>query len=50
MPTRPRKVPTYRLHKPTGQSVVRLDGRDIYFGKHGLTSTSKDIAASSPNG
>jgi integrase len=23
------------LHKPTGQAVVRLDGRDFYLGKHG---------------
>ncbi len=30
-----RKIPAYRLHKPTGQAVVRLDGRDIYLGKHG---------------
>ncbi len=29
-----RKIPGYRLHKPTGQAVVRLDGRDIYLGKH----------------
>jgi integrase len=34
MSTRPRKVPAYRLHKPTGQAVVRLDGRDFYLGKH----------------
>jgi hypothetical protein len=30
-----RKIPAYRLHKPTGQAVVRLDGRDFYLGKHG---------------
>ena len=30
-----RKIPSYRLHKPTGQSVVRLDGRDFYLGKYG---------------
>ena len=24
----------YRLHRPSGQGVVRLDGRDIYLGKH----------------
>ena len=29
-----RIIPSYRLHKPTGQAVVRLDGRDIYLGKH----------------
>jgi integrase len=34
MSARPRKVPAYRLHKPTGQAVVRLDGRDFYLGKH----------------
>src|ERR1051325_7579632 len=29
------RVPTYRLHKPSGLGVVRLDGRDLYLGKHG---------------
>ncbi len=27
-------VPSYRLHKSTGQAVVTLDGRSIYLGKH----------------
>jgi hypothetical protein len=31
---RPR-VPTYRLHKVTGQAVVTLAGRDLYLGKFG---------------
>ena len=35
MTTRPQKVPTYRLHRPTNQAVVRLDSRDVYLGKHG---------------
>jgi integrase len=35
MPGKTRKVPSYRLHKPTGQAVVRLDGRDHYLGKYG---------------
>lgn len=35
MPAKPRKIPSYRLHKPSGQAVVRLDGRDHYLGKHG---------------
>ena len=35
MTTKARKIPSYRLHKPTGQSVVRLDGRDFYLGKYG---------------
>jgi integrase len=28
------RVPRYRLHKPTGQAVVTIDGKDIYLGKH----------------
>ena len=39
MPVRPRKIPSYRLHKPTGQAVVRLDGRDYYLGRHGSDSS-----------
>jgi hypothetical protein len=35
MPVKPRQTPSYRLHKPTGQAVVRLDGRDHYLGKFG---------------
>jgi integrase len=34
MSTRSRTIPSYRLHKPTGQAVVRLNGRDCYLGKH----------------
>lgn len=30
-----RKVPAYRLHKPTGRAVVRLSGQDHYLGQHG---------------
>lgn len=26
------RVPSYRRHKPTGQAVVTLNGRDIYLG------------------
>jgi hypothetical protein len=31
----PPTTPAYRLHKPTGLAVVRLNGKDIYLGKHG---------------
>ena len=31
MPTRP---PSYRLHRPSGQAVVTLHGRDHYLGRH----------------
>ncbi len=27
--------PSYRLHKPTGQAVVTLNGKDFYLGLHG---------------
>ena len=29
------KIPSYRLHKPSGRGVVTLNGRDIWLGKHG---------------
>jgi integrase len=28
------RTPSYRLHKPTGQAVVTLSGRDIYLGRY----------------
>jgi hypothetical protein len=33
------RIPTYRLHKPTGQAVVTLDGRDHYLGQHGAPAS-----------
>lgn len=41
MPSKPRKIPSYRLHKPTGQAVVRLNGRDFYLGKHGTEASQE---------
>lgn len=41
MPAKPRKIPAYRLHKPTGQGVVRLDGRDFYLGRHGTPESQE---------
>lgn len=29
------RVPKYRLHRPSGQAVVRFNGVDYYLGKHG---------------
>lgn len=28
------RIPSYRLHKASGQAVVTLDGRDHYLGVH----------------
>lgn len=41
MKTALRRPPSYRLHKPTGQAVVTLNGKDFYLGKHG-TPTSRE--------
>jgi integrase len=35
MPTAAQRTPSYRLHKPSGQAVVTLGGRDVYLGRHG---------------
>ena len=29
------RTPSYRLHRPFGQAVVTLGGRDFYLGKNG---------------
>jgi integrase len=38
----PRKPPSYRLHKPSGQAVVTLDGWDHYLGRHGTPESHAD--------
>lgn len=35
MPKLKRKLPSYRLHKVSGQAVVTLNGQDHYLGPHG---------------
>jgi hypothetical protein len=40
--TVPHKTPTYRCHKPTGQAVVTIDGKDIYLGKHGSEASKAE--------
>jgi len=36
------RTPSYRLHKPTGQAVVTIDGRDFYLGKHGSQASRSE--------
>lgn len=43
MPRAPR-VPSYRLHKPTGQAVVTLSGHDHYLGRHGTPASRQKYA------
>jgi integrase len=35
MPRLTRQLPSYRLHRPSGQAVVTLGGKDVYLGPHG---------------
>lgn len=35
MSRRRKRVPSYRLHKASGQGVVTLDGKDFYLGEYG---------------
>ncbi len=41
MTTRAEKLPSYRLHKPSGQAIVTLNGHVHYLGKH-ETQASRD--------
>jgi hypothetical protein len=35
MPARTVRIPKLRLHKPSGQGVVTIKGRDFYLGPYG---------------
>ena len=35
----PPRNPSYRLHRPSGQAVVTINGRDHYLGRHGTTAS-----------
>ena len=35
-------VPSYRRHKPTGQAVVTLGGREFYLGRYGTAASRKE--------
>ena len=39
MPSSNQRTPSYRHHKPSGQAVVILDGRDFYLGRHGTAGS-----------
>ncbi len=36
------RIPSYRLHKPSGLAVVRLNGKDVYLGKHGTPESQAE--------
>jgi len=37
-----RNIPSYRLHKASGQAFVELGGRRIYLGKHGSKASREE--------
>jgi hypothetical protein len=37
------RLPSYRLHKPTGLAVVTIGGHDVYLGKHVTDEKSSGI-------
>jgi integrase len=38
---RSKGIPSYCLHRPTGQARVRIDGRDVYLGTHGSDKSKR---------
>ena len=42
MPLEQLRIPSYRKHKPSGQAVVTLDGRDVYLGPHGTQASKRE--------
>lgn len=36
------RIPKYRLHAPSGLGVVRLNGRDVYLGRHGTKESQHE--------
>ena len=42
MPGKPQRTPSYRLHKPSGQARVIINGEHIYLGKYG-SPKSRDL-------
>jgi hypothetical protein len=44
MPSRNGRVPAYRLHKPSGQARVIVNGEHIYLGKYGSTESREKYA------
>jgi hypothetical protein len=39
-----KKVPKYRLHKPTNQAIVVLGGRMFYLGRYGSIESRSEYA------
>jgi integrase len=44
MPRKPGRVPSYRLHKPSGQARVIIDGEHLYLGPYGSPESHEKYA------
>lgn len=44
MPRKALGVPSYCLHKTSGQAVVRIGGRDVYLGPYGSEESKNEYA------
>jgi integrase len=44
MPRLTKAVPRYRLHKGSGQAVVRIEGKDRYLGKYGTVASRAEYS------
>ena len=42
MPKLTRKLPSYRLHKASGQGVITLNGKDVYLGTYGSAESRSE--------
>ena len=55
---RPKRLPKLQHHKASGRGVVRLNGKDFYYGEYGTTACEKEytrliaehLAGSTPSG
>jgi hypothetical protein len=50
MPRLVHKLPSYRLHKPSGQAVVTLAGKVVYVGPTASLPAVPSTTEWSPNG
>jgi len=44
MPRKPGHVPTYGLHRPSGQARAIIDGQHIYLGRYGSAESREKYA------
>jgi hypothetical protein len=50
MPRLVHKNPTYRKHRASGQAIVTIDGKDLYFGRTVPKRAVSSTTASSESG